>query len=129
MGPDYRNLEDQQPQNASTILGAIPILPARGIGRAHALQQIAGPQAPQLLELTADSIVIGRGVDADISIASTALSRQHVRLERYQGGYRAIDLNSANGVFLDQIRFHTAVLRQGDTLQIGDAVFIYHRGT
>jgi len=106
----------------------IPVVPVQSISRPFMLQQIRGPGAPDVRNLEGDALIVGRADDADIRIASTALSRRHMRIERYQGGYRAVDLDSANGVYLNEVRVHSAVLRDGDTLQLGNAVFIFHEG-
>lgn len=106
----------------------IPVIPVQVYSRPHVLQQIRGPLSPQIIELTGDNLVLGRSPEADIRIPSSALSRQHMRIERYQGGYRVVDLESSNGVYLNEIRVHSAVLRDGDTLQLGNAVFVYHEG-
>ena len=111
-----------------TAENEIPVLPVQPITRPFMLQQIRGPGAPAVRNLEADILVVGRADDADIRIGSTALSRRHMRLERYLGGYRAIDLDSANGVYLNEVRVHSAVLRDGDTLQLGNAVFLFHEG-
>lgn len=113
---------------ASTVGLPIPLAPAQAISRPCVLQQIRGPLAPQVIELDRDTLVVGRAEDVDIKVPSSALSRRHVRLERYQGSYRVIDLDSSNGVYLNEIRVHSAVLRDSDTLQLGNAVFIYHEG-
>jgi len=106
----------------------VPVIPVQPYTRPHVLQQIRGPLAPQIIELHGDNLIVGRSAEVDIRVPSSALSRQHMRLERYQGGYRAIDLESSNGVFINEIRINSADLRNGDTLQLGDAVFIYHEG-
>jgi hypothetical protein len=113
---------------ASTVGLPIPLAPAQAISRPCVLQQIRGPLAPQVIELDRDTLIVGRAEDVDIKVPSSALSRRHVRLERYQGSYRVIDLDSSNGVYLNEIRVHSAVLRDSDTLQLGNAVFIYHEG-
>jgi hypothetical protein len=106
----------------------IPVVPVQPFVRPHVLQQVRGPLSPQIIELHGDSLCVGRSPDADIKIPSPALSRTHMRLDKFQGGYRAIDLDSSNGIYLNEVRIHTAVLRDGDTLQLGNAVFIYHEG-
>lgn len=111
-----------------TAENQIPVLPVQTITRPFMLQQIRGPGAPSVRNLEADTLVVGRADDVDIRIGSTALSRWHMRLERYMGGYRAIDLDSANGIYLNEVRVHSAVLRDGDTLQLGNAVFLFHEG-
>ncbi len=106
----------------------IPVLPLQDMSRPCVLQQVRGPHAPQIFELVQDSLVVGRADDADIRVPSTSLSRRHMRLDREIGGYRAIDLDSANGVYLNEVRVHSAVLRDGDTLQLGSAVFVFYEG-
>ena len=106
----------------------IPLLQALPFSRPHVLQQIRGPGSPAIHELAGDTLVLGRSPDTDVHIPSPSLSRTHMRVERHQGTYRVIDLDSSNGVYLNEIRVHSAVLRDGDTLQLGNAVFIYHEG-
>ena len=106
----------------------IPVLPVQDLSRPCVLQQVRGPQAPEIFELVQETLVVGRADDADIRVPSTSLSRRHMRLDREVAGYRAIDLDSANGVYLNEVRVHSAVLRDGDTLQLGSAVFIFYEG-
>lgn len=106
----------------------VPVMPVQPYTRPHVLQQVRGPLSPQLIELHGDNLIVGRSPEVDIRIPSSALSRQHMRLVRYQGGYRAVDLESSNGVFLNEIRVQSAALRDGDTLQLGNAVFVYYEG-
>ncbi len=106
----------------------VPLLPVQVYARPHVLQQIRGPLSPQIIELRGDQLIIGRNPDVDIRIPSAALSRHHLRLDKYQGGYRAVDLDSSNGFFLNEIRVSSAALRDGDTIQLGNAVFVYHEG-
>jgi hypothetical protein len=106
----------------------IPVLPVQDLSRPCVLQQVRGPQAPEIFELVQETLVVGRADDADIRVPSTSLSRRHMRLDREGAGYRAIDLDSANGVYLNEVRVHSAVLRDGDTLQLGSAVFVFYEG-
>ena len=94
-----------------------------------ALEQIAGPGAPREVLLEADEITLGRSVQANIPIDSNGISRQHAVIRRANAEYTFTDLNSANGVYLNGIKTHSAVLRDGDLLQLGDAVFVFHEGT
>src|SRR5689334_21661435 len=68
-----------------------------------------------------DSFTIGRLPDNDLTIASDAVSRQQVRIEAAQGGYRATDLGSRNGTLLNGERFRgeSRWLSNGDTLVVG----------
>jgi pSer/pThr/pTyr-binding forkhead associated (FHA) protein len=92
------------------------------------LEQIAGPGAPceHILELP--EIIVGRSLQATISIDGNGLSRQHAAIRRSGPEYSFTDLNSANGVYLNSVKTHSAVLREGDLLQLGDVSFVFHEG-
>ena len=68
-----------------------------------------------------------RAVDVDIPIHSTDLSRRHVML-KCQSQVTLLDLESRNGVYLNGLRVHSAVLHEGDTVQLGSVVFVFHEG-
>ena len=93
------------------------------------LQQLEGPLAPRSFVLDLEELVIGRSTQAHISIDSSMLSRRHLILRKLGGEYRAEDLGSSNGVYLNGVKVHSAVLREGDTLQIGDVVLVFHEGS
>ena len=92
------------------------------------LRQIRGVGAPRDFVLELDETVIGRSLQAHISIDSSLLSRRHIAIRRSGAEFSAVDLESANGMYLNGIRAHAAVLRGGDTLQIGDVVLVFHEG-
>lgn len=96
--------------------------------RPHYLEQTTGEGSPRRLTLFKEEHVIGRGDDADIPIASQRASRQHAVLARKGLDYVLRDNNSRNGVFLNGLRVHTVVLREGDVVQIGDCAFTYREG-
>lgn len=93
------------------------------------LEQIGGPGSPREFVLDLPETIIGRSLQATISIDGNGISRQHVAVKRTGPEFGFVDLNSANGVYLNGVKTHSAVLRQGDTLQLGDAVFVFHEGT
>jgi pSer/pThr/pTyr-binding forkhead associated (FHA) protein len=49
-------------------------------------------------------------------------------LTRQGDEYIALDLGSRNGIYLNGIRIHSAVLREGDQLQLGEVILLYHEG-
>jgi len=93
------------------------------------LEQLQGPGAPRQFVLDLDNIVVGRSLQATISVESGAISRQHFALKRNGAEFTCTDLNSSNGVYLNSVKTHSAVLREGDVIQIGDVVFVYHEGS
>jgi pSer/pThr/pTyr-binding forkhead associated (FHA) protein len=93
------------------------------------LEQIRGPGAPRTHQILLDEIVIGRSSQAGICIESTLISRKHLSITRNGAEFRCQDLDSQNGIYLNGVKVHSAVLHEGDALQIGDVVFVFHEGS
>jgi len=118
---------DFDPELESTIAGDVSIV--AGISKAKkapSLEQVRGPGAPRSFPLSLAETVIGRGTQANITIDSVLLSRRHLAVRRATPEHSFVDLDSANGVYLNGVRAHAALLHDGDTLQIGDVVFVFH---
>jgi hypothetical protein len=64
-------------------------------------------------------VTIGRAPDNDLSIDNLAVSNYHARVYTEAGSLVVEDLNSLNGSFLNDIRIERAMLKDGDTIQIG----------
>ena len=74
----------------------------------------------------ADHYVLGRSSQADLVFECDQMSRQHLEVVRIEQGYAFRDLDSTNGVFLNGVRIHSVNLCEGDQLQIGNLVLVYH---
>ena len=94
----------------------------------HVLRQLDGPGAPRDIVIHADQLVIGRSRSCDVVIPSLELSRRHAVVRREAADYVVEDLDSQNGVHLNGVRIHSAALRGGDTIHIGDVAFLYVEG-
>ncbi len=107
-----------------------PLRPIRPIATSitYVLRQMDGPGAPRDIVIHGDQFIIGRSNTCDLIIPSLELSRRHVVLYREGADYVAEDLDSQNGVHLNGVRVHSAVLRGGDTLHVGDVTFLYVEG-
>lgn len=110
-----------------TQVGDIPsrrsLRPARHL---PTLEQIRGPGAPHSYQVKKRSLLIGRSSKTDIRIESATLSRHHMRLLERDGEYSFVDLDSANGVYLNGVLAHAATLREGDLLEFGEVAFVFH---
>ena len=67
--------------------------------------------------------VVGRHVDADLRLPSPEISRRHCRLYYGEGFWRVQDLQSLNGVYVNEEKVVEAALYNGDLLRLGDFVF------
>ena len=91
-----------------------------------AFEQLSGVGAPRMIRLTADQYILGRSSSSDLVFECDQMSRQHLEVVRIEQGYAFRDLNSTNGVFLNGVRIHSVNLCEGDQLQIGNLVLVYH---
>src|SRR5579862_3779795 len=64
-------------------------------------------------------VTIGRAPDNDIPIDNLAVSNYHARVYTEAGSLVVEDLNSLNGLFLNDIRVERAMLKDGDAILIG----------
>ena len=64
--------------------------------------------------------VIGRGVEADLSLTDQTVSHRHALVELIDGRIWIQDLGSANGVFVNRVRIREKTLLQsGDLIRLG----------
>lgn len=69
--------------------------------------------------------VIGRGSDADITIADTGTSRKHVEVLWDGKHAQATDLGSTNGSKLNGQHFQQAIVEQDSTIEIGRTRMVF----
>jgi pSer/pThr/pTyr-binding forkhead associated (FHA) protein len=111
-----------------TVSASIDVARLALSANGHFLRMVEGPGAPRLLPIQEDRYVVGRSLEASIHVPSGLLSREHMELVRLEGEIRAMDLGSRNGVYLNGLRIHAVILRNGDVIQCGDVVFEYQEG-
>jgi pSer/pThr/pTyr-binding forkhead associated (FHA) protein len=70
-------------------------------------------------------ISIGRSRTNTISIASKAVSRNHVRIENTAEGWTIADCGSLNGTYVNEIRINSAFLTEGDKITVGAYVITF----
>jgi pSer/pThr/pTyr-binding forkhead associated (FHA) protein len=99
------------------------------------LVEIDASEAPRLLVINTElsgrefacirsELKIGRTDDNDIAIDHRSLSRTHAKVVREDNGeWRVIDMQSANGVKVNDETYAQATLRPGDTLELGHVKF------
>jgi pSer/pThr/pTyr-binding forkhead associated (FHA) protein len=76
------------------------------------------------IELTRPDMIVGRHSDADIRLPLPDVSRRHCRFVFGNGTWVVMDLNSLNGVFVNDEPVAHATLKQGDRVRIGGYIFV-----
>ena len=71
------------------------------------------------IPLTGERLTIGRASDNTVVLNHPQVSAQHAVVEKSDGGYRIVDLNSTNHVFVNGQRSTTELLRTGDEIRVG----------
>jgi diguanylate cyclase (GGDEF)-like protein len=82
----------------------------------------------QRYPLSDSPVVLGRGEDCDVRINDHSVSRRHARIEPSPEGYYAIDLQSTNGTFVNDVPTDVATLKDGDYLRIGNCIYRFLGG-
>ncbi|HYR55979.1 MAG TPA: GGDEF domain-containing protein [Myxococcaceae bacterium] len=97
-------LDSEHGQSAFLIM--ISAKSAAGIGRMHKLDK--------------SEVVLGRSSECQFQVDDDGISRRHAKVcIAPDGKFQVIDLGSTNGTYLNGTRVDTAVLKDGDKIQIG----------
>jgi diguanylate cyclase (GGDEF)-like protein len=78
--------------------------------------------------LTDEPLVIGRGNDCEIRINDHSVSRRHARLQPGVDGYYAVDLQSTNGTYVNDVPASMCKLKDGDYLRVGNCIYRFLTG-
>ena len=85
---------------------------------APTLQLLCNESIQQELSLNRPWLLVGRSDDSDILIPNRYVSRHHILLVRHAGATILVDLESANGTFVNSTRVYNHVLADGDEITI-----------
>jgi pSer/pThr/pTyr-binding forkhead associated (FHA) protein len=69
-------------------------------------------------------ILLGRSRSADIRFTEPTVSRRHAALQRVDGGWLLVDRHSSHGTHVNGRRVDTAILADGDHVDLGSAHLI-----
>ncbi|MEP3482477.1 MAG: GGDEF domain-containing protein [Fuerstiella sp.] len=76
-----------------------------------------------LKNLPAGPMTIGRESSCGLCLPDSSVSRQHAVIEESDGQYSISDLNSTNGISVNEQRVASCVLTAGDRIQVGGFIF------
>jgi two-component system cell cycle response regulator len=87
-----------------------------------------GPGMGERYTLSELPVVLGRGTDCDIRINDHSVSRRHARIQLGVDGYYAVDLQSTNGTFVNDVPASMRRLHDGDYLRVGNCIYRFLAG-
>jgi two-component system, cell cycle response regulator len=82
-----------------------------------------GPSMGTRYTLGDTPLVIGRASDCNIRINDHSVSRRHARIQPGADGYYAVDLQSTNGTYINDIPASMYKLKDGDYLRVGNCIY------
>ena len=86
---------------------------------------ISGPMEGRILDLSAQKYTIGRKPNRDLFFNDESCSGEHAELRLENNAWSIVDLQSSNGTWLNQKKVSSAVLASGDSVKIGESIFVY----
>ncbi|MGH9671703.1 MAG: sigma 54-interacting transcriptional regulator, partial [Bryobacteraceae bacterium] len=89
------------------------------------LVAISGPLTGGTFPVVDNEVSIGRSSDNWLPISSPWVSRRHCQLRHQDGRFLLRDLDSHNGVFVNELPVKERVLDHGDQLRVGNSVFVF----
>ncbi len=88
---------------------------------------VAGPDEGRTFPLAdGKTLLIGRSQKSDTELKDLQVSRLHCEVRCAEGKYTVVDNESASGTFVNNARIKEQVLKQGDTIRIGETLLKLH---
>jgi signal transduction histidine kinase len=89
---------------------------------------IQGADQSKRFEFNSSPVALGRDNSNAVRLHDTEVSRRHAELRLDGQAYRIVDLNSANGTFVNGHPADGTPLSSGDRVQVGQTVMLFHEG-
>jgi hypothetical protein len=89
---------------------------------------VTGPAKGFRFLINTAATKIGREDASDIPLDDVTVSRKHAEIQSRNGVHTLIDSKSLNGTYVNAISVNTAVLKNGDEIQIGKFRLIFFTG-
>ena len=90
---------------------------------------IKGVDEGKQFELSGGVLNIGRDAHSTLRLHDTEVSRRHAEFHPLDnGGYKVLDVGSANGTFVNNVLMREAILQSGDHVQIGQTILVFSSG-
>lgn len=86
---------------------------------------ISGPRQGETFALHEGHTTVGRSPDNRICIESNLVSRQHGTFQRVGATVKVTDLQSRNGIFVNDLPVKERYLENRDQVAIGESIFVF----
>lgn len=106
-----------------------PVSGVEGLPAGSALLVVKrGPNAGSRFLLDQPTTSAGRHPDSDIFLDDVTVSRRHAEFRQDEGEFQVVDVGSLNGTYVNREPVDSAVLANGDEVQIGKFRLVFLTG-
>ncbi|MEI6591288.1 MAG: FHA domain-containing protein [Actinomycetes bacterium] len=117
----YSDLNAEEQELSAEVLEAVAALPS-----GSALLVVNhGAEAGSRFLLDKEVTTAGRHPNADIFLDDVTVSRRHAEFLRVGNTFQVRDLGSLNGTYYDGVRIESALLHDGNEVQVGKYHLIF----
>jgi len=113
-------------EHEATMTGNIRMLRRGRDTHRHSLELLEGEGPLREITIEGDELTIGRAADTHFRLSSKRASRLHAFFRVRGTDCILRDNDSHNGVYLNGVKIYSAVLREGDVIQVAESIFVYH---
>lgn len=106
-------------------IGGEAFAPAEKSVQEAVLRVVRGPQTGVAFRLGNTALSVGRSPQCDVFLNDMTVSREHAVIEPKEGGYVIRDVNSFNGVWVNNENVDVRKLVANDIIQIGAFCLLY----
>ncbi len=122
---DFLNEMDTQ----SSQTAEAPVSGVEGLPAGSALLVVKrGPNAGSRFLLDQPTTSAGRHPDSDIFLDDVTVSRRHAEFRQDEDEFQVVDVGSLNGTYVNREPVDSAVLANGDEVQIGKFRLVFLTG-
>lgn len=102
------------------------LVPTNNIDLSPRLLVMVGHEPGRIFGITKGELKLGRDESSQILLNDASVSRLHASIRRDESGSVTIeDLNSRNGLYVNEVKVGSSRLNHGDILRIGDVLLKY----
>jgi pSer/pThr/pTyr-binding forkhead associated (FHA) protein len=120
---DFSEFTEQAPAPDQPVSGVDALPPGSAL-----LVVKRGPNAGSRFLLDQATTSAGRHPESDIFLDDVTVSRRHAEFRRDVGEFVVVDVGSLNGTYVNREPVDTAVLANGDEVQIGKFRLVFLTG-
>ena len=100
-------------------IAALDVAAVQDRGGAALVVRAGGGREGESVPLQRDRVTIGRRPESDMFLVDVTVSRDHALVVARADGWHIDDLGSLNGTYVNRGRIDSALLHDGDEVQVG----------